>query len=375
MQEYNPIRILQVVGTMDFGGAETLIMNIYRNIDKSKVQFDFLCHNRIECKYADEIYKLGGKIYKVDGIKKAGLFDYLKQLKLFFKTHKEYNVIHAHNSIDNGIVLWQAKKQKIPCRISHSHNTIYRYNTKNPLIYWYKLLSKRLNNKSATHRFACSNEAGIALFGKNNFQLFYNAIDVKNFQYDIKKREDIRAKLFIKKDEILIGHVGRFAVEKNHKFLIDIFAEYLKIYQKGKLILIGAGPLENEIKQKVSELGITERVIFPGLVSNTYDYYSAMDVFLFPSINEGLPVSLVEAQASGLPVIMSNRISPEIIITDNVKELPLEASKKLWVDEIYKSILNSKQRDSYADCLLKTSFNINTYVIELQSIYLNLYKR
>lgn len=365
------IRILHVVGTMDLGGAETFIMNLYRNINREDVQFDFLCHNRIEAKYTDEILSMGGKMYMVEGISHVGFFKYQKKLYEFFKAHPEYTVVHSHQNDLNGIILKQAAKAGVRMRISHSH-TEYHY--KNILKRAMFALFKYNVNKYTTHPYACSKPSGEMLYcGKHlkNFKVLYNGIDANKFAFNGNFRTEIREELNLGKGPV-ICHVGRFAPVKNHTFIIDVFNEFLKVHNDAKLMLIGEGSLLSQMKEKVKSLGMEESVLFLGSRTYVNKLLSAADIFLFPSIHEGLPVSVVEAQCSGLQVLTSNTISEDTVITDLITRLPLSDSSEEWSQKLCKLYDNAIKADrtKYPEEICKAGFDAKEIAESLVEGYL-----
>lgn len=366
------IRILQVVGTMDLGGIETFLMNIYRTIDRTKLQFDFLCHNRIEAKYTEEIKSLGGKMYCVQGISHVGLINYEHSLFSFFRYHTEYNVVHSHQNELNGIILMQAKRAGIEHRYSHSH-TVYP-GTK--VSYRLRLAASRvLINMYCTRAFACSRPAGEQLYlGKlrDSFIVIPNGINTQRFQFDENNRLLIRKQLNLI-DEPVIGHVGRFSKVKNHSFILDCFREFKNLYSNAKLILIGTGELENSIKEKAERLGIKNSIYFVGARTDVNKYLSAMDLFLFPSINEGLPVSVVEAQANGLRVLTSDSISHDTVLTDLIVRKSLQSTSGEWASEL-SSMYHKKNhidRTVYAQIVADKGFDAMRIADELCKVYQN----
>ena len=368
------IRILQVVGTMDLGGIETFIMNLYRLIDREQIQFDFLCHNRIEAKYTNEILSLGGKMYCVRGISHIGLFKYEESLYTFFKEHGEYRVVHAHQNDLNGIILKQAKKAGIKHRYSHSHTA---YTGSNMLDKLRIAAFKIMVNNYCTRAFACSKPAGERLYGTKSpkgFEIIPNGIDTNRFQYNSDYRATIREQLGIK-DAPVIGHVGSFLEAKNHKFILECFKEFLKVYPSAKLVLVGTGKLEDTIKLKAEEMGIKKSICFTGAVTDVHKYLSAMDLFLFPSIYEGLPVAIVEAQASGLRILISDSISPDCVLTDLVTRKALLSPVAEWVSELVSSYLAIERDDRsvYSQIVCDKGFDIRSVVKELSQLYVNDY--
>ena len=269
------------------GGVESVVMNYYRNIDKSKVQFHFICDEDSTDIPYDEIEKLGGKVIVVPPYQK--LFKYQKELYKVFKENN-YKIVHSHINALSVFPLRIAKKAKIPVRIAHSHSTSNKKEWKKNIL---KMILRPLSKLYANNYFACTEYAGKWLFGKKvverkELNVINNAIDLKKFEFNENTRKALREKLGIKDDTLIIGHVGRFMKQKNHEFLIEVFNEVYKKNQNTLLILIGQGPLLSEIKQKAINLNIEDKIRFIGQVTNVEKYYNIMDIFLFPSIYEGL---------------------------------------------------------------------------------------
>ena len=363
------IRVLQTVSLMHQGGMENLIMNIYRNIDRNKVQFDFIVHHKEKAYFDDEIEKLGGKIYRFSFLDDKNIFKYIKELNCFFKEHKEYKIIHGHLASIGFLYLSIAKKHKVPIRIAHSHGASHLKNIKgyikNFLFKFYKYPANRY--------YACSTEAGNYLFKNKNFELIHNAINTEQFKFNEIKRQEIRKKYNIPNKDILIGHVGRFNLQKNHTFIIKIFAKILQKNKNYTLMLIGDGELKNKMMDLVKNLGIEDKVIFTGLVQNTYDYYSAMDLFVLPSLFEGLPVVGVETQANGLTTIMADNITKEVKINDNIYYLPITKIDN-WVDFIlnlnFSDIENRKKKNEVVN---QSNFNMKQLSKNIENKYLELH--
>lgn len=367
-----PIRILHVVGTMDLGGIETLIMNIYRNIDRTKIQFDFLCHNRIDAKYTEEIMALGGKMYMVPGISHVGLVNYQRKIYNFFVQHPEYKTVHSHQGTLSGMILSQAKKAGVPNRFSHAHST---YTSKNFFKKIQFAFFKSFFTNSVTHAFACADIAGKSLYkGRlyNNFEIIPNGIDADKFVFSLKKREVFREE-FGFDDKIVIGHIGRFMREKNHKFIIRVFKEMLRKNPDLQLVLIGEGELMPDIKSLVKELGIEDNVYFLGARYDVSEFLSAIDLLLFPSIFEGLSVSMIEAQASGVPILTSNSVSSEVAITDRVNQISLNLSAENWADIALDMICFERKTDrtGYAQKVKCAGYDIKSTALKLQYFYID----
>lgn len=351
---------------MNRGGLETMIMNYYRNIDRTKVQFDFLVHRFDKANYDDEILSLGGKIYHLPNLNPFSKV-YLNSLDEFFKSHREYKIVHCHLDCMSAIPLKVAKENGVPIRIAHAHSSNQTKDLKYPLKLYYKTKIR----KYATHLFACSEEAGKWMFNTNQFFVLPNAIDSKLYSFNEDKRNKIRNELQLN-NQLVVGHVGRFNSVKNHTFIIDIFNELHKINPESVLLLAGTGNLMNDIKDKVNKLKLSDNVKFLGLRSDIPDLMQSMDVFVFPSLYEGLPVTLVEAQASGLPCIISDKVPIECKKTDSVQQISLEKSAKYWAEVLLKAS-KSERRNTY-DEIVSSGFDIRSNATKLLEYYINQYK-
>lgn len=359
-----PVRILHVVTYMGRGGLETMLMNYYRHIDRSKVQFDFLVHRDFEADYDQEILSLGGRIYHLPRLNPFSIH-YHKELDSFFKNHPEYQIVHVHQDCMSSIALKAAYKNHIPVRIAHSHSSSQDKNIK----YLIKRYFMRSIPQYATHLFACGEEAGNWMFNGANYQIVRNAIDSKLFSYNENIRNKIRKEFNFLNNQMIIGHVGRFNYPKNHDFLIDVFNKVHKIINNSKLLLVGTGVLEDEIRKKVKELNLTDDVIFLGNRNDVNDLMQAMDIFVFPSHYEGLPVTLVEAQASGLPVIKSNYVPDQCIMTPNVYTLSLSSSPKEWASKII-DIMKEYRRTDASHYIIENQYDISTNAKWLEKFYI-----
>ena len=359
----NEIRVLHVVTYMGRGGLETMLMNYYRHIDRTKIQFDFLTHRQERFNYDDEIEVLGGKIYRLPRLNPWS-HTYVKALRDFLKEHTEYKIVHSHLDCMSAIPLKLAQKAGVPVRIAHSHSSNQDKNFKYPL----KLYYKRKISHYATSLFSCSEEAGKWMFGKQNFSVLPNAIETSQYTYNAEKRHTIR-KTFKLDNALVIGHVGRFSEVKNHKFLVDIFNEVYKKNDKARLLLVGDGQKMQEIKEKVQSLQLSDAVIFTGIRSDVADILQAMDVFVLPSLYEGLPVTMIEAQASGLPCVISDRVPIECKKTDLVNQIGLNKSATVWAEQILE-VAKKERRDTF-DEMVHAGVDIQESAKQLQHFYLN----
>ncbi|MGN0468274.1 MAG: glycosyltransferase family 1 protein [Acutalibacteraceae bacterium] len=359
-----PIRILQVVSIMNRGGEETMIMNYYRRMDRDKIQFDFLVHQDAEGVYEDEIKKLGGRIYRAFPIRPWNYSKYRKWLDNFFKEHNEFSAVHAHILENCGFVLESAKNAGIKVRIAHSHLAQVPFDYKYPFRVYGKHV---LKNCGVTKRLACGEEAGQYLFGKDDFEVMPNAVDMDSFGYNEEIRKSKRKELNLE-NKIIIGNVARFHVVKNQTYLVDIFASFLKREKDAVLLLVGMGEQMENVKQKVSSLGLEDKVFFLGVRTDVNELLQAMDVFVFPSKLEGLPLSLVEAQCAGLPCLLSDRVAKETAITDLVEFIPLEKSPDEWAQCVSEAL--KKERKNVNDQISAAHYDIAQNVSRLEKIYL-----
>lgn len=356
------MRVLQVVTHMNRGGLETMLMNYYRQMDRSKVQFDFLVHRQYRADYDDEIEKLGGKIYRLPVLNPLS-HSYKKALREFFDAHIEYRVVHVHQDCMSSVILKEAKNHGIPVRIAHSHSSSQDKNWK----YLIKFVYQRKIPQYATQLLACGEEAGQWMFRGAQFQILNNAIDAFSYRFDYAKRLEMREKLGIAQTALVIGHVGRFHPSKNHEFLIDIFEAVLK-KTEAVLLLIGDGNLRMNIQEKVKAKHLEAQVIFTGVRSDVNNLLQAMDVFVFPSNYEGLPVAIMEAQAAGLPCLISDKVPIECKKTDLVQQISLSSQPEIWAENV---IMASKaeRRDTYGE-MKDSGFDIRENAKRLQEFYL-----
>lgn len=362
------IRVLHVVTYMGRGGLETMLMNYYRKIDRKKIQFDFLVHRDFEADYDEEIRQLGGRIYRMNRLNPVSR-DYLNQLNTFFKDHPEYRIVHSHLDCMAGIPLKYAKKNGVPVRIAHAHSSNQTKDKK----YLLKLLYKRIIPKYATDFYACSEAAGKWMFGSREFLILNNAIDSQKYSYNPEKARRVRDALKISKNMLVVGHVGRFHPPKNHEMIVKIFSEVLKRVSDAKLLLVGDGYLQHTVRDQVAALGIQDHVIFTGVRSDVCDLMQAMDIFLFPSLYEGLPVSIIEAQAAGLPCIISDKVPLECKKTDLVQQLNLTESFGTWADTVIFAAQQNKRRDT-AEEIKKAGFDVSENARQLEAFYLDVYE-
>ncbi len=364
------IRVLQVLGALDRGGAETMVMNLYRNIDRSKIQFDFVIHTERKCDYTDEIEAMGGKIYSVQRYKGYNHFPYVNEWKRFFEKHTEYRIVHAHIRSTASIILNIAGKYGL-FTISHSHST----SSGNGISAIVKNILQYSIRNVADYYFACSVQAGQWLYGKKvvsstNFKVLKNAIDVTMYPYSVEKREKVYRELQIPDGSFVIGHVGRFVEVKNHIFLIEVFEKIYALNNKAVLLLVGDGPLMNEVMQKCKNKEFENSVFFLGGRNDVAKLLSAMDVFVFPSVYEGLGIVAIEAQAAGLHTICADTIPEEARISGLFHYLSLNDTKDRWAEEILK-YSESYKREDMTSTVIEAGYDICSTAKWLQDFYEN----
>lgn len=366
------IRVLHVVTNLSVNsGVTSVVMNLYKNIDTTKVQFDFLVHEYKEPNRSKEIEEMGGRIFYIKKPSINNTLGYIKEINDFFKKNQEYKIVHGHMENAASIYLQIAKINKVPIRIVHSHNSkgsekvLKRF--RNKIL---KLPIKHIANEL----FACSDLAAINLYGKKiyergNVKIINNGIDIAKYKFNNTTSEEIKNYLGIQ-NKYVIGHVGRFNKQKNHKFLIEVFAKLEEMDKETEkeniLLLLGEGPLTKMIKDKVKKLKLDDKVLFLGVKSNISEFYQAMDIFVLPSLFEGLPVVGVEAQISGLPCIMSDTITKSINITQKIQFLSLKDGKDKWAKKIIlqKSKIENRSCDNYEN------FDITIISKRLQEYYI-----
>ena len=353
-----PIRILHCVAGISRGGYETYIMNLYRNIDRTKVQFDFLYS--FGGVYRKEILDMGGRIYKIPFITEKGPFAYTAAVRKFFKEHPEYKIVHSHMDKFSGHIMREAKRAGIPVRISHSHSVanagllIYRV-VKN----FYGMMIE----PNCNYRFACSKEAGEWLFGKDrdDVTIIKNGIDLSNFT-----PEDTRDR-----EKFVISCIGRLAPEKNHTFLLDVFSEVYKKKPNAQLVLAGTGAEQEALEKKAEALGIRQAVDFMGDCDSVYEVLHRSDVMCLPSLFEGLGIVFIEAQACGVKCVASDRVPQEAKVSDDIIFLPLEKGPQYWAEQILALDTETKS-DNHAG-IRQRGYDISEVSGKLQQFYIEKY--
>lgn len=357
-----PVRVLQIVTTMNRGGLETMLMNYYRHIDRTKVQFDFLVHRQEEGDYEKEILSLGGNVYRVPPLNPFSP-GYYKALNSFFSEHR-YDVVHSHLDCMSAVPLSVAKRHGVNHRFAHAHNKSQDKDIKYPI----KLLFKKFIPIFANRLFACGKEAGDWMFNGKSYSVINNAIDAKEYIFNAEKREKKRRELSLG-NSFTVCHIGRFNPQKNHSFIIDVFYEILKLDPQSKLLLVGVGDGQINIQEKVRKLNIENNVLFLGLREDIPDLLMASDAFLFPSLYEGVSLATIEAQASGLPCVFSDQIPYECKVSDSVTFVSLKESPCVWAEHLLTQ-KNGSHLSSFSD-IVKSGYDICNNAKWLEEFYMN----
>lgn len=366
-----PIRILQCVTIMNRNGLENRLMDIYRNIDRTRIQFDFMTNRTEPGEFDEEIKQLGGRVYHMSRIAPGSFFRYLAELRTFFQEHPEYQIVHSHLNTLSTWPLLMAKKAGVPVRIAHSRNASMDRNIK--MIY--KAFSRLFINGQATDRFACSRAAGVWLFGKRQveqetFRVIPNAIQLDRFLYSEEKRQNMRTELGIGEKELAIVCVARFSPQKNHTYLLRVFREIQDRKPESKLYLVGQGELEQDIRNQIAQLGIQDHVVFLGSRPDVGAVLTAMDAFLFPSFYEGFGTVMIEAQCSALPMLASDSIPSETKLCDSVEFASIREEPAVWADRLLALIEKTERKDN--SVLIRThGYDIRESYIWMQQFYLS----
>ena len=372
-----PVRVLVLDTVMDRGGAETMTMNYLRRMDRSKVQYDFLVNRDYKAAYEDEIAELGGKVYRMCPLYPQYFDKYKRQFRGFLKVHPEYRIIHSNLEERSYFALRIAKEMGVPVRIAHAHNRPVGFDLKSVVREYFRF---RLP-PYATHYFACGQEAGDWLFGvKNRSKVIQerNAVDTALYRYDPTVAEEVRAEFQTPEDCFVLGHVGRFFPQKNHMQLVDIFAALHKMRPNSRLWLVGGGELDdslkNQVKSKVHELGLDESVVFTGVRTDVNRLMQGMDLFILPSLFEGFPMTMIEAQSAGLPCMISDKVPPQCDVTGNVQIMTLDSTPEEWakhiLDQSDKYAAKSDRADG-AKSVTKAGYDIVKNAEWLQDFYVN----
>ena len=355
-----PIRVLCVFSTLDRGGAESMCMNLYRHIDRDKVQFDFIKHTQKKGAYEDEIYFLGGRIFEAPRLNTGNVLKYRKWWSDFLENHPEFTIIHGHFFTISAVYFQIAKKKKRKT-VGHIHIS--------KAANFRKIVLSKFISRYTDYCFACSITAGKWVYGKRPFKVINNAINVDQFRFNAGIRECVRSD-FSFDNNLIIGCVGRFDRQKNPFGILDIFRLVHEKRLDSKLLWIGDGIFREDLVSKAQEEGLEKDIIFTGVRKDVDRLLQAMDVFIMPSLYEGLPVAAIEAQAAGLPCFLSDRITEEVDVTGHCCFLTID-SPKIWADSILKCNI---EREDTCDKIKAAGYDINNTARKMQEFYLQISK-
>lgn len=363
-----PTRVLHVVTSLDPGGIETMLMNLYRNVDRRVIQFDFAVHRSQPGSFEPEVASLGGRVFRFSALKSATLPLYSLEFKKFLRQHPEHRIVHSHLNQYSCFPLLGAKLAGAPVRISHSHQDL----THHPRLSIARSLTtkvcKRLLPTVSTRNFACATEAGTWLFGESDFELLPNSIDTERFAFDEQERFVARSKHGLN-GRLVLGHVGNFSPVKNYGFLLDLLEALLAQGRPASLLLVGDYEKNPKLLSEIDKRGLSDEVVLTGVVSDVEKKLNAMDAFVFPSLREGLPVAVVEAQANGLPCFVSDAVTEEVKLSDSVTFLSLQAGVDEWRHQItHTSLIRSS---TAARDVSTSGYDVAEVSEVLQGMYLN----
>ncbi len=337
------IRILHVVSVMDLGGMESYIMNMYRNIDRTKMQFDFLVHHKRRGVFEDEIEELGGHVYHMSLMDDGNLIRYIRGLKKLFMQHPEYQIVHGHLGSTAYFYLGMAQRCGVSWRILHSHcpgciQTLKGY-IKHILFYFSPI--------HANVALACSTEAGKYQFKNRAFEVVPNGIDVRQFAFSKDLRDSKRKELGFE-GKFVVGHVGRFYYEKNHEYMLKIFEQLKREIPDAVMMFVGDGLLKEQIEKKAREMRLEDSILFAGIQRECSPFYQAMDAFIMPSVYEALPLTGIEAQCAALPCLFSDTVSHEVNLGTRARFLPIGSENvDRWVNALVQIYGAKEERKEY----------------------------
>lgn len=365
-------KILHVTGAMNVGGTETMLINLYREINE-KIEFHFISYSNEEAFYDKEIEKLGGKVIRLDSPNKVGFIGAIKDIKRVIKENGPYDAVHTHMLFNCGIAMIAAYLSGVKVRVSHAHTT--SDNSDSFVRKIYISVMRKFIKLFSTDFLACSDGAGRYLFGKDitsnkKYKILPNYIDYEKF-INCEDKNSIRKELGIKEDDIVVCHIGRFINAKNHNFLLEVVTEMIKRNDTIKLLLVGTGDLKNEIEAKVKDLGIEKNVYLTGIRNDIPNILNNSNLFILPSIYEGLGLVLLEAQAANVPCLVSEAVQPEVDLDVGlVKQLNLSDGSKKWVLEAENLINKNKSENiNIMEAVREKGYDLNTIMNNLVSVY------
>ena len=358
----NRIKVLHYIPGFKFGGIESRMIEVFKGIDKTKYQLDFLILTSLDNYLVEEIKANGGNVFQVPSFSPKNIISHINGLKKVLSDNK-YDIIHSHSAATGFVLLWLAKKQNIKGRIIHARTSSFAGSSLPKL----RMLLQKIAIYYSTYKLAVSQKAGDWAFGGKKFSVIPNSIDLEKFAYNIKQRNEVH-KFYNLDNKNVFGHIGRKTYAKNHKFLFEIFAQIIEEKPNSVLLLVGVDDKDQNLNDWITEFAIADNVVFCGYQEDVSKYHSAMDVLIFPSFYEGFPGTLVEAQASGLKCYCSDVITKEVSLTENIEFISLNADAKVWASKIIKSMANPNRR-SYIEEIKNKGFSIEATVQKFEELY------
>lgn len=363
-----PIRVLQVFAALDSGGVSNFVVNLYREMDTEKIQFDFAMTAGEQSLFDDEVLSRGGRIFYFDPEKKL-----TDELRRILREEGPFQAVHSHVFFYSGLVLAEAKRANVPIRIAHAHNAHTGESRSLPRIA-YERGMQLLIRKNATHLLGCSEKACRYVFGDKIMKdprasVMPDGIDCDRFAFRPEVREQVREEYGLE-GKFVVGHIGHFNPAKNHEKILSVFAKVCSQRKDAALLLVGDGELEQNVRDRVAELGLTDKVVFAGAHKDVERFYQAMDVFLFPSRYEGFGMAMIEAQASGLSCVASDVVPEETNIDGRAVYLPLEESDAIWAD----TVLSAPKRVLPSACAIGERFGTARTAGQSVAIYQSFFK-
>lgn len=365
------LRVLHSVSNMDRGGIETVLMNYYRHIDREQVQFDFLVNKKKPGAFDEEIRQLGGRIFVSPGVNPVRYGAYQRFMVQLLQEHPEIRILHAHNEAMALFALRGAQRAGLPIRIAHAHNTRTTLNAKWPV----KRVCKPFLTDAATDLWACGEDAGIYYFGKDAWhkdgKILPNAIEVERFRFAEDVRQTMRRQ-YGWENKLVIGHIGRFFWQKNHMRLLQIFAQCVQKVPDAVLLLLGSGGQQELVRKRAIQMGLGDKVFFAGHQTDIIPWLHAMDVFVMPSRHEGMPLAAIEAQANGLPCVLSDGVPAECVLCSQTKRVALSTDDATWVREILLMAKRTQNRQRTVENVRSAGYDVVQEVDKLQTTYLTM---
>ena len=373
----NCIKRIAIIGmTKNNGGIESVVMNIYRNIDRHKIQFDFLLsHDAEKMAYEEEVISMGARVFRIMYAQRESLIKAERTLFEFFKEHPEIKGVYLHTNFPYVFPLKIAKKAEIPIRIIHAHSSAKLFEQFTGIS---KIKRKILDdiiykqiNKYPNYYFSCSDLAAKSTFRRDTYIWIKNGIELEKFSFNYDVRIQTRKEYGISSSDKVIGFVGMLGEIKNPLFALDVFAQYSKKEKNAKMVVVGDGILKTKLCEKIQEYHLNDKVILTGMIADTFKWYQVFDALLVPSLFEGFPIVLIEGQTAGVPCLVSDTITKQVAVTDLVKYKSIKQSAEEWANVLENMSQNKINREIYLSQMYKNGFDVSSMVREVSSVLLH----